>query len=275
MAALGRLAPLRTSARNLRILAYHGVNDASRLAAQCRYLVDRYEIVDAETALAILAGRRSADHTAWITFDDGERSVVENGMPILRDVGVPATLFICPGLVESDEPFWWDTARRAGLSVNELKGLPDHTRRSLIRERGLRTDHEARRRNQLSAEEISGWTSAGNTIANHSWDHPILTMCTPDAQVEQIVKAHDWLEKRNLGSLRVFAYPNGDWSPVAESVLRDLDYSAALLFDHRIARVGQGLRTSRIRVNADDDLSTFIARVSGWHPGLHHLLSRP
>ena len=71
----------------------------------------------------------------------------------------------------------------------------------------------------------------------------------------------------------LFAYSNGNWTTEAEHLLVELGYESAVLFDHRVAHPGNPLRLSRTRVNADDDMDTFRARVSGIHPAIHRLRS--
>ena len=128
-------------------------------------------------------------------------------------------------------------------------------------------------RRQLTSDELTRWIESGHTIGNHSWDHPLLDRCEEDEQLRQIDRAHEWLVDR-FGEATLFAYPNGNFTHSVDSRLRQLGYSAALLFDHRLHDRGDPLRMSRIRVNADDELSEFRAKVSGLHPWIHHALGR-
>jgi peptidoglycan/xylan/chitin deacetylase (PgdA/CDA1 family) len=43
-----------------------------------------------------------------ITFDDGYRDNLVNAKPVLAKYGVPATVFLATGYVDSTSPFWWD-----------------------------------------------------------------------------------------------------------------------------------------------------------------------
>jgi peptidoglycan/xylan/chitin deacetylase (PgdA/CDA1 family) len=99
-------------------------------------------------------------------------------------------------------------------------------------------------------------------------------MCTEDEQTAQITRAHEWIKARFATEVSVFAYPNGNSTAHAENVLERLEYDAAVLFDHRVARVDHPLRVSRVRVNSTDTLAEFIAKVSGVHPFVHRMLAR-
>lgn len=290
--ALASRARIRLdSSSRLRILAYHDVPDAARLALQLQYLSEHFTPVDLSQALEVLSGSRSVDRPVWLTFDDGDPSVVENGTEVLSELGMRATLFVCPGHVDTEEPYWWHITERAldlGIEIDtgtvsdealaRLKGVPDEQRRrevhrlaALIAER----KGSPHRLGQLTTEQIRRWLDEGNSLGNHTWDHPILSRCTPKQQRRQIEAAHHWLRDNSFMERKVFAYPNGNITAFAESVLSEFGYEAALLFDHRIAGSSHPLRTSRIRVNANDDMDTWVARVSGVHPFIHHALGRP
>jgi hypothetical protein len=71
----------------------------------------------------------------------------------------------------------------------------------------------------------------------------------------------------------VFAYPNGNTTAYSRGLLEDLGYSVAVLFDHAMAR-RRHMELSRLRTNADSDLSRFRAIVSGAHPAFHRIRSR-
>ena len=55
-----------------------------------------------------------------ITFDDGYLDNLENALPILREVGLPATIYIATGYVGTDREFWWDDLERLTLGPAKL-----------------------------------------------------------------------------------------------------------------------------------------------------------
>jgi peptidoglycan/xylan/chitin deacetylase (PgdA/CDA1 family) len=127
---------------------------------------------------------------------------------------------------------------------------------------------------QLSTAHLERWIRAGNSIGNHTWDHPMLDRCTPLEQHRQVALAHGWINERLAPDQLLFAYPNGNWSRDAEAVLREFGYHAATLFNHRLSDLVDPFKLSRLRTNADGDLSRFRATVSGTHPFLSRLLRR-
>ncbi len=50
-----------------------------------------------------------------ITFDDGYADNLNEALPILEEIGLPATFFICTGQIDTQQEFWWDELERVLL----------------------------------------------------------------------------------------------------------------------------------------------------------------
>lgn len=262
----------------LRILAYHEIRDVDGFCRQMEHLTSRYHPVGSSDVIGWLEGGELPTRAVWVTFDDGDPTVVELGLPVLERHRVPATMFVCPGLVDTNRPFWWQVVEQFDpREVARLKMVPDDVRAARTEEIALRLQERDGRpftRAQLSSSQLDRWLDTGRDLGNHTWDHPLLDRCSPEEQSRQIRMAHEWLDRRVGGGQLLFAYPNGNTSAAADSVLEELGYRVAVLFDHRIARSAEGARLSRLRTNADGDTARFRAVVSGVHPLVHHALGR-
>lgn len=285
-------AGVAATSRRLRILAYHDVSDQVRFHQQMTTLVRHFRPVSLpDIVAAVETGRELPPRSVWITFDDGDPTVIGLALPVLTDLGLPTTLFLCPGVIDTHQPFWWQVAEIAlahGLVVPQvppesdtvtvlstLKAMPDATRRSVISQvtndlirAGVSTE-----RRQLTTAELESYVSQGGTLGNHTWDHPCLDMCPPSEQERQVSAAHDWLMSRFDVHPKVFAYPNGNHALHAEAVLTGLGYRLAVLFDHRLADVTaqHTMRLSRLRTNSELTPGRFQAILSGIHPLVHRL----
>jgi peptidoglycan/xylan/chitin deacetylase (PgdA/CDA1 family) len=277
------------NAHRLAVLAYHGIDDPEHFEGHLDYIWRNAHAVEAAEAIAAIEGRRDLPPRAvLITFDDGHRSVLELGLPMLRERGLPAVAFVIAGLVDTDEPFWWDEVRdlhgRGGsvstmpsLGADELfktlKRLPDELRREATEELRRTASSQAARTPQLTSADLAAMESGGIEIGNHSWSHPSLSRCS-DAVVEREMRDSHVKLTLILGHApATFAHPYGDRDVRADRFLEELEYAAAFLFDHRMSppRPSDRFAVSRLQVNASTTNDRFQTIVSGLHPALHRI----
>jgi peptidoglycan/xylan/chitin deacetylase (PgdA/CDA1 family) len=277
------------ASRRLAVLAYHGVDDPERFGQHLDHVKAAASPVSLDEALAAFDGRASLPRRAvLITFDDGHRSVLDAGLPMLRERGVPAVAFVVAGLVDSDRPFWWteviDLVGRGGSVsglmpmpapdvVRALKRVPDDRRRAAIDELRRTATGPPASSPQLSGADLRALESGGVAIGNHTWSHPCLGRCRGEVVRDEIERAHRTIAEVLGHEPATFAYPDGDRDPRAEPVLRDLGYRAAFLFDHRLspARPMNRFAISRLRVNSTTTMDRFRTITSGLHPTVHRV----
>ncbi len=138
------------------------------------------------------ADDRNADRTFVLTFDDGYADFYENAFPYLRDGGIPFTLYLTSGHIETGELL-----------------------------------HEGDR--PLTWEMVGEMVDSGLvTMGAHTHTHPDLRGMTMAAVEEEIAKSNELIEARTGREARHFAYPKGYWDPQAEVVIRQY-YDTAVL----------------------------------------------
>ncbi|MET9401153.1 polysaccharide deacetylase family protein [Kitasatospora sp. NPDC002965] len=276
--------------RRLAVLAYHGVDDPQVFTLQMERLVRIARPVSLPAVVqAVRTGRRLPARSVLVTFDDGDRTVLSEGLPVLTRLGIPAAAFVVTDLVDGDRPFWWTeaaflaahggTAHRLadcppGAVVRRMKTLADHDRRAALAELRETATEPAPRQEQLTREDLRTLRRHGVEIGNHSAGHACLDRCDDDTVRDEIARAHDtltgWLDGEPPTA---FAYPNGNVDPRADAELRRLGYHVGFLFDHRQDRLlpPNPLRISRLRVNSTTGRDRFDTILSGLHPTVHHL----
>jgi peptidoglycan/xylan/chitin deacetylase (PgdA/CDA1 family) len=177
-----------------RILCYHsvgqpecGVNDVTpvRFRRQIELALRLgYRFVPAAD---IAEGRGGARDLA-ITFDDGWHSVRSAAAPILRDHGIPWTLFIVSGWLEKPET-----------------GPP----------------------NILGWRDIEELLALGVEIGSHSVTHPDFGHLNADRTIEELVVSRAVIERRLGFGPPSFAIPLGqsmNWTPFAQQAARAAGY---------------------------------------------------
>ena len=219
-----------------RILMYHGTppRDAAALERQLRLVSLAFPVVPLET---LMAGGNGRARVA-LTFDDGLRSNVEVAYPILRKLGLSATFFVCPGLVERGEWLWNHEARQRLQSLEPvefqelatllgapsgveafiewMKALKIARRREV--ERRVRDATPSFRPSAAQREEfdLAGWDELARldpkvvTIGSHTMTHPILTSLNEEETEAETRQSREVLEQRLEREVSVFCYPNGD-----------------------------------------------------------------
>ncbi|MFE1319466.1 polysaccharide deacetylase family protein [Kitasatospora phosalacinea] len=292
--ALLRRSPLQPvfrarAARRLAVLAYHGVDDPAAFRAQMERLARTARPVGVEEVARAAEHRRPLPaRSVLVTFDDGDRSVLTEAVPVLARLGIPAAAYVITDLVGGDQPYWWTEAAHLvahggrtralhGLdpsaAVRRLKALADAERHRALAELRTTATRQAPRQRQLSPAELHTLADAGLAIGNHTASHPCLDRCTDTEVDAQLLRAHDRLTRWMGHPPTTFAYPNGNYDPRADRVLRTLGYRTGFLFDHRHAELAPAhrLRISRLRVNSHTGRDRFDTILSGLHPAVHRL----
>ena len=275
---LGILEPIArlVNRKKLRVLAYHKVGNIAAFEKHILHLRKFYNIIDIHTLNSVIEqGGGLKDNSVLITFDDGDRSFYENAFPILNKYKVPATLFVITGLLNSSIPFWWEELEyilgeeEGHKKAWEVKGWKNEERLSyfsIIRKTSTKPQLKTF---QLNTKELIEMNLGGISIANHSHTHPMFDRCQVNTLKEELDKSSNYLKTNKL-DYQYFAYPNGNWDLRSEMVLKEYNINLAFLFDHKLSDLKNPLRISRIRVDADLDLSEFMSKISGLHSLLYH-----
>lgn len=213
---------------------------AGLLERQLRYLRRVFAIVPLAAFAASLGAARTPGRRrrAAIIFDDGLRSNVRVAYPILRALGIPATFFVCPGLIEERRWLWTHEARRrlqfAGPQLRqELAGelgAPAEVEAFVqwMKERDFvhRTSVEQRLRQATAAfvpsdldreafdlatwEELHALDPSVVTVGSHTMTHPVLPSMSA-AQIEvELRESRRMIEAKLARPAEFFSYPNGD-----------------------------------------------------------------
>jgi peptidoglycan/xylan/chitin deacetylase (PgdA/CDA1 family) len=105
------------------IVAFHRVGPADEgpscavtpelFERQVRFLASRYPIVPLDEAVsAIRSGHPLEDDALSLTFDDSYRDHLRHVLPILQEIGVPATVFLTTGPLDEGKLPWYDAVHR-------------------------------------------------------------------------------------------------------------------------------------------------------------------
>lgn len=283
----------RRSRQRLTVLAFHDVLDGPWFRLLMQDLCDRNNPVDLALVVRWSQGLAELpDRAVLVTFDDGDISVLRCGFPVLRDLHIPAVLFVVTDLIGTDNPYWWDEAgdlldwggstaivdadSPASL-VSGLKRVPNQKRIDALEELRSSAQAPARRQTQLSVRDLNLLQENGVVIGNHSCSHPCMNQCSDEEIAREVALSHQCLEEWLGTKPQAFAYPNGNFDRRVVEKVRESGYETAFQFDHALNRPGEPedpLLLSRVRVNSNASLARFRIILSGLHPALHRARGR-
>jgi len=302
----------------LAIVMFHGVEDeplspacwhvlgAALYRRQLEYLRKHFNVLPLAEALDRLAAGTLPPRAMAITFDDGTRNLATHAVPVLRDLKLPAAVFLATGPMGSDQTLWPDrlwlaiarttatdvdltalglgtrsldgTANRGEVyaaAVDRFKDLPDAQRIAVLDEilgaLGYRDGGDGGPFRMLSWDEAREIVSDGLvTLYPHTVTHPILARCSDDKVEQEIADSCAALERETGRAPTIFAYPNGrlqDFDARAKDVLRGRGVRWALASVPGFAgRRCDPLVLPRLAVGSDSSFDYFRLMVSGGLP---------
>ena len=286
-------AGVTTVARRLRsagvILCYHNVipdRDAglwsglglhmpfATFARQMRWLAATYDVIPLSQFVDRVTSGTSRRGTAAITFDDAYLGVFQQAWPLLRDLGLPATVFVVADAPDRDADFWWDhpdvmraySAGQARHWLTTLHGDGDLILKSLGRNvNGPQRPPRACR--PAPWEIIQDAARSGLGLGVHSATHRALSALNEIELRHEVIASRDKIARRaGVTPPDFFAYPYGLWSDRVRDVVRSAGYRAA--FALQTARGGRPdpWTLPRLNVPAGIEDHAFHAWAAGLHP---------
>jgi peptidoglycan/xylan/chitin deacetylase (PgdA/CDA1 family) len=190
------------------ILGYHGVADCPRkddqrmlqlppakFRAQLEMLLSAgFAFVTVAELARRAAGRRPPPGLAAVTFDDGMRNVLTAALPILTELGIPATVYVPTGWLGGCSPWIGPGGDGAIVTAAELREL----------------------------------VAAGWELGSHTRTHADLSKLDYDGCRSQIDGSCGVLESISGERVETLAYPFGRYGPAAIAAARDGGLLAAV-----------------------------------------------
>lgn len=229
------------------------------------FLTRYFKIVSLDEVVeALEAGGMFARPVVALTVDDGFRDNYELLFPVLKEKGLPATIFLTAGLIATPERIWVDrileavagtkneTIRVSRSAVGEervfpIKSLRQKQDAAVELLEWLKTlpvaERQARQKDiedqlgyrpageplMLNWEQIREMEKQGITFGAHTMTHPILSRMPHEEAAREIRESKALIERELGHPVRHFAFPNGgrdDFTPELGDYCRELGFNS-------------------------------------------------
>jgi peptidoglycan/xylan/chitin deacetylase (PgdA/CDA1 family) len=176
------------------------------------------------------------DRPVVLTFDDGFADFYTDALPVLKQYGFTATLYITTGFI-GDTSSW---LYRLGEDERPM----------------------------LTWDQISDISGSGIECGAHSNSHPQLDTLLPVTAREEIIFSKVVLEQYLNCQVSTFAYPYGFYNATIRQLVQQGGYSSACSVKHAMsAMTDDRFALARIMVNSDTGVDRFSRLIDGH--GLH------
>jgi peptidoglycan/xylan/chitin deacetylase (PgdA/CDA1 family) len=245
------LACARLAVRGqLLVLAYHNVvaDDTaprgdrslhlplSRFLAHLDLLASDYEVVPLGEVDPTRSREARGRPRVAITFDDAYRGAVSLALPALAQRGLPATVFVAPGLL-GRATTWWDALASEDTTLDPA--LRDTALRECRGDEAAVREWAAEIGLPLGAmdpvrgiadegELLASLRLPGITVGSHTWSHPNLAALDTEEADMELRRTDAWLRARVDRPLPWLAFPYGLAGTSARMAARALGYRGAL-----------------------------------------------
>lgn len=313
------IRPLRKSGKHdLHILAYHRILDdnpdtflfdealisanSTSFRQQMEFAKKNFNVLSFADLLRVeQEGQAWPERALIVTFDDGYRDGYTHAFPILKELEIPATIFLTVGYMEKTHLFWWDLVaygvkktvhhdleipaisshplslrtpverRRAIDSIlRHLKSVPEQEKQEFLQQfpavTGVEIPDDLAAGMHLVWSEIQEMSASNIEFGSHTVTHPILENIGADQLEYEIGESKRTIEREIGKEISAFAYPEGyrcHFNSTVQATVARHDYGYAVAYEEGLACCGEQTRYAlpRIHVEHENSLNLFRANL--------------
>ncbi len=209
-----------------------------------------YKFISIEDIELFYSDKKKFNNCCHICFDDGDKTVYEYAFPILKEMNIPATLFISPKIIIDNSNYWFQDLSYIRRRLNdellkqticevlncEYHQIKKYMILSLFKSMKLqdilnviniiKTKYKIEvKKYNITLEQLYELFDSGIfTIGAHTLNHPILHNETYDIAEKEISESIGKLSEMLKTDICYFSYPNGginlDFSDREEMILK-------------------------------------------------------
>jgi peptidoglycan/xylan/chitin deacetylase (PgdA/CDA1 family) len=250
---------------------------------QMELIVRDYHPISLEEAFLFIAGRKDIPRrSVVITFDDGYADNYQVALPILNEIGVPATFYITVDCVERGQLPWPSRVRYALFTTEtpswvdpdgRIWPLRDPSLRASAFDRACEYCSKAAGADQeqlvvsiecqlkstlfngpsmMTWDEVRAVVKQGHIVGSHTLSHPNMAQIAEAAVTRELVESKKILERELNGPVVHFSYPcpalQPHWNECTVAASRECGYQTAVTTNPGLAHKNDNpLQLKRIK----------------------------
>lgn len=292
-----------------RVLSYDGgfAVPPSRFSEQMGCLRSSYTPVSLSELIRGLRGDDALPPKAvHVTFDDGYADLHEHAFPVLRQYGIPSTVFLPVDYVGSSRMFWWDELGAAlafgeqvvvldlGCGASRLD-LRDERKRArtfralrntLWRESAISPEEAVGKVRQavgwqppddfsstLSWDQVVQMSSENVDFGSHTCSHRRLSSLPDDDLISELEDSKHRMEQVLGKEVPAIAYPYGrecDYDSRTLQAAQRAGYKLGFTAVQGVAKPTRDpLDVCRVLIRGSDTMDLFESKVNGVYPAIY------
>ncbi len=290
------------------ILSYHRVGtdgvplycrlDQRLFELQMKYVCANYPVVSMSQMYDQLSRPDGKTMGVVVTFDDGYLGTYTEAFPVLKKYGIPATVYLLAGSIETNRVEWYDGIFLAlqHFSGSRLDLFLDRPRRFELNSDAarmqaaerivsfLRTAPEAKRvevcrcvadqvqlppqaleGSMMTWQQIRDMQAAGISIGAHTMGHRVLSRLAPEELDYELAASKALIEERIGNEVADFAYPFGkraDYGAVAKDLQRYGYRTAVTTESGAVTAESSRYELPRMLTGGDESMAHFALKLN-------------
>jgi len=234
------------------VILFHQIHSKDWFRRTLMSIQKYYSIIPIMDVDAYYHKGNKFNRSCHITFDDGHRTLYENAFPVLKELNIPATVFVSPRIIKDGSNYWFQEMSHirsqldnktilemifSELDINNEK-LNDFMFGSLLKSmklkdimkviHAIKEEHEVSCDVQFNLDNQQLTELIGSklvTIGAHTMNHPILKNEDNSTAENEMKKSIEELFVLTGENVKYFAYPNGtpglDYGEREKEILRE------------------------------------------------------
>jgi peptidoglycan/xylan/chitin deacetylase (PgdA/CDA1 family) len=245
------------------VIYFHVVPSIDWFRSTLRAIKSIYKFISIEDIESYYYNNKEFNNCCHICFDDGDRSIYENAFPVLKEMNIPATLFVSPKVLSDGANYWFQELHSIRKQLNDesireticeifdfdYNQIKKYMLLSIIKEMKLKDIFKVintiNKKYDITVEKgynithdqlIDLYNSNIFTIGAHTMNHPILSNETNADSEKEIHESIEKLSEILDTNIKYFSYPNGvnnlDFNLREQKILKEKNIKLAFSTDN-------------------------------------------